>query len=175
MVNIFGIYQEQRANIGWVSIRDQANSVLKQLLIGQQTYSPSILTSICNYRTHAFLQFLPAVSVLTTRKTEECYRRVLQEILSVCPTSRQSVTVVMTDYETGLMNAASEAWPNAEIIGCFFPFCSGNFERLLFKCLLFAISIYFTFSPSTLRNSCANLIAPWDIYQLLNRFQSYDK
>lgn len=67
-------------------------------------------------------QLFPVVYVLIDGSPEDSYSGVLNEVVAICPETRQAAQFIITDYDLAMMNAANSAWPNASVTGCFFHF-----------------------------------------------------
>lgn len=72
-------------------------------------------------------QIFPAVYVLTTRKTEECYTAVFKFITKKLFKMRPNL--VMVDYENGLRASIRKCWPRVQIRGCWFHYCKAINRR----------------------------------------------
>ena len=63
----------------------------------------------------------PVIYGLLPNKTAMTYRRFLDMILGL--RANLNPDSISCDYEIALFNTVSAVFPNAEIFGCFFPFC----------------------------------------------------
>lgn len=73
--------------------------------------------------------YVPVFYALTSRRTEDMYWDLLHQIIQT--TDQQlSPAEVICDFETGLINAISTQFPNAEVIGCMFHFKQALQKRL---------------------------------------------
>jgi hypothetical protein len=68
---------------------------------------------------------VPLVYVLMTRKTTNAYISVFQELKNACRNLGLQLQPpeIMTDFETGLLPAIAQEFPNTRHKGCHFHFC----------------------------------------------------
>jgi hypothetical protein len=77
-----------------------------------------------------FLQIVPFVYVLMSRKTMECYKHFLRFIdENLIPLNNESF---ITDYETATTKAIKTLFSDATVWGCWFHFCQ-NVRRKVAK------------------------------------------
>lgn len=65
-------------------------------------------------------QFVPLFYVLMTKKEQTSYEAVIKAIKEIAPSLNPSL--IMSDFEVGLMNALQIYFPDALVRGCFFHF-----------------------------------------------------
>lgn len=67
----------------------------------------------------------PIAYVMMERKTENLYRAVMQHIMAklqqIAP-GENSVRLMVSDYETAILNTMRESFPNGRERGCWFHF-----------------------------------------------------
>ena len=77
-------------------------------------------------------KLLPAVYVLTKRKNAETYARVFA-IIQYAAVARNRIfnpRMFLNDYETGLLQAIHDIFPNSGRRGCLFHFCQAIFKNI---------------------------------------------
>lgn len=75
------------------------------------------------------LQAIPFLFALMARKNEVAYKRLFSVVKDVMPQDFQPEHV-MTDFETGLRNAAKSSFPAANLHGCHFHFCQVSCKKM---------------------------------------------
>jgi len=83
-----------------------------------------------------FKKAWPIVSVLTTKKTKDAYRKLFSRCDAImreefeCDTKLFNVKLITIDFELALIGAVNEYWPEAQKQGCFVHFLRAQINNL---------------------------------------------
>ncbi len=72
--------------------------------------------------------FIPAIHILMTAKTERLYEACFQKIADLLPDF--SPRSAMSDFERASRNAFKTVWPEAHVAGCFFHYANAVFKNI---------------------------------------------
>ncbi|OWZ15417.1 putative cleavage induced protein [Phytophthora megakarya] len=76
--------------------------------------------------------FTPVYFVLCTSRTETTYNDILH-LISRDTGKKMTPAEIVCDFEFGLISAVQQAFPNAEVVGCFFHFKQALSRRMKFE------------------------------------------
>ncbi|KAK1928669.1 hypothetical protein P3T76_015772 [Phytophthora citrophthora] len=76
--------------------------------------------------------FTPVYFVLCTSRTETTYSDILH-LISRDTEKKMTPAEIVCDFEFGLISAVQQAFPNAEVVGCFFHFKQALHRRMKFE------------------------------------------
>ena len=123
-------------NILKSTIRDQdlvafifsRNALIEKFQMASEIYADGTF-SVCPrlfaqiYTIHANVSGLivPVFYVLMSNRTEESYKKVLTQNLTIC-SNRNQISKIVTDFERGAINAMKSLFPTARTQGCYFHF-----------------------------------------------------
>lgn len=110
--------------------RELLSELKKDTIYGDGTFDkvPNLYYQLYTWHAQVGNSYPPCVYVLLTKKTEGIYTKMFDIIKNLLPDLAPEK--VLVDFEKACMNAAANAFPQAEIKGCYFHLCQSIVRKI---------------------------------------------
>lgn len=118
---------EQALIFGVPSLMEEMQSKGELHLDGTFKVVPKLAYQLLSIGFVAHDNFIPAVHILMTKKTQKLYVSVFESIKEMMP--NLSPNLIIMNFESAMIAAVSQVFPETEIQGCFFHFAQAVLRK----------------------------------------------